>query len=74
VCLSVESEVSFTVPDWKFSVASLNFKLSSLKLLYADGLYLLRGGDGDIGIAFNKYSSQHFFFFGKSSSALLHLR
>jgi hypothetical protein len=68
VGLSAEGLASFTAPDWKFSAAPLNLDLSSPKLFHGEGLHLLRGDDGEIGLSFDKRSSRHFFFLGKAPS------
>jgi hypothetical protein len=66
VGLAFDGAVSFEAPDWKFQVAPLHFDLSAPKLFHSDGLHLLRGDDGEIGVSFDKNSSRHFFFFGKA--------
>lgn len=53
-------------PDLNLSVFPLDFSLTAPKLSKADGLHLLRGEDGEIGISFDKRSSRHFFFLGKA--------
>lgn len=68
VSLNLDGSANFEAPDWKFGVSPLSFGLSSPKLLLANGLHLLRGEDGEIGISFDKKSSRHFFFFGKAPS------
>jgi hypothetical protein len=65
VGLNVDGTVSFEAPDWKFHVAS-QLSLSGPKLYHSDGLHLLRGEDGEIGVSFDKSSSRHFYFLGKS--------
>lgn len=64
VGLGLDGGVNFDSPDWKFGVAPLHFSLSAPKLLRGDGLHLLRGDDGEIGVSFDKKSSRHFFFIG----------
>jgi hypothetical protein len=66
VGLSLDGIASFEAPDWSLSIAPLQFALSAPKLSKGDGLHLLRGEDGEIGISFDKNSSRHFFFFGKA--------
>jgi hypothetical protein len=68
VGLSLDGVASFSAPDWNLSVSPLNFSLSAPKLSQGDGIHLLRGEDGEIGISFDKQSSRQFFFFGKSPS------
>jgi hypothetical protein len=68
VGLSLDGVASFEAPDWNLSVSPLNFSLSAPKLSKGDGLHLLRGEDGEIGVSFDKQSSRHFFFFGKAPS------
>jgi hypothetical protein len=65
VGLSLEGVVSFAAPDWKLSAAP-TFSLSAPKLLRGEGLHLLRADDGEIGVSFDKNSSRHYFFIGKS--------
>jgi hypothetical protein len=67
VGLSIDGIASFEAPDWNLSVTPLHFSLAAPKLTKGDGLHLLRGEDGEIGISFDKNSSRHFFFFGKAS-------
>lgn len=69
VSLSLDGAVSFDSPDWKFGVAPLHFGLSAPKLYHGDGLHLVRGDDGEIGISFDKNASRHFFFLGKAPSS-----
>jgi hypothetical protein len=46
-------------------VAPMHFHLlASPKLFNGEGLHLLRGDDGEIGVSFDKHSSRHFFFVG----------
>jgi hypothetical protein len=66
VGLSLDGVASFEAPDWNLSIAPLHFALTAPKLSKGDGLHLLRGEDGEIGISFDKHSSRHFFFFGKA--------
>jgi hypothetical protein len=66
VGLAVDGTASFEAPDWKFHVAALHFGLSAPKLFHSDGLHLLQGEDGEIGVSFDKSSSRHFFFLGKA--------
>jgi hypothetical protein len=68
VGLSLDGVASFDAQDWKLEVVPSHFSLSAPKLFSADGLHLLRGLDGEIGISFDKHSSRHFFFFGKAPS------
>lgn len=68
VGLASDGVASFEAPDWSLSVVPLSFSLSAPKLSKADGVHLLRGDDGEIGISFDKNSSRHFFFFGKAPS------
>jgi hypothetical protein len=65
VGLGLDGVVSYTAPDWKLTAVP-TFSLSAPKLLRAEGLHLLRADDGEIGISFDKTSSRHFFFIGKS--------
>jgi hypothetical protein len=64
VGLSLEGIVSFDSPDWKLHVSPLHFHPSAPKLFSGEGLHLLRGDDGEIGVSFDKRSSRHFFFLG----------
>ena len=73
VGLSLDGSVSFTAPDWKLSAVP-TFSLSAPKLLRAEGLHLLRADDGEIGLSFDKTSSRHFFFIGKSMGAKFSLQ
>lgn len=66
VGLSLDGIASFDSPDWKLSVAPLQLEISAPKLLHGEGLHLLRGDDGEIGISFDKNSSRHFYFLGKA--------
>jgi hypothetical protein len=66
VGLSIDGIASFEALDWQLSVSPLDFSLSTPKLSKGDGLHLLRGVDGEIGISFDKHSSRHFFFLGKA--------
>lgn len=68
VGLSLDGIASFDALDWKLSVSPLHFSIATPKLFNGPGLHLLRGGDGEIGISFDKNSSRHFFFFGKAPS------
>lgn len=66
VGLSIDGEASFDAPDWKLRVSPPQFHISAPKLFSGDGIHLLRGEDGEVGISFDKASSRHFFFIGKS--------
>lgn len=66
--LSHDHNVNFSTPDWKLSVLPLSFNISAPKLFHGDGLHLLRGDDGEIGVSFDKNASRHFFFVGKPLS------
>jgi hypothetical protein len=65
VGLSFDGIATFEAPDWKLAVSPLHLSLTVPKLFSGDGLHLLRGEDGEIGISFDKKSSRHFFFLGK---------
>jgi hypothetical protein len=67
VDFSVNGEIEFSAPGWKVKFTP-NFPLTSPQLLLGDGLQLVRGDDGETGIAFDKKSSRHFFLFGKNPS------
>ena len=66
VGLSFDGAATFEAPDWRFAISPLHLSLTAPKLFSGDGLHLLRGDDGEIGISFDKKSSRHFFFIGKS--------
>lgn len=66
--LSIDGVVSFEAPDWSASVSCPHFSLTAPKLSRADGLHMLAGEDGEIGVSFDKHSSRHFFFLGKALS------
>jgi hypothetical protein len=68
VGLSFDGVVSFDAPDWKASVAPLNLSLAAPKLSRGEGLHLLVGEDGEVGVSFDKNTSRHFFFLGISHS------
>lgn len=69
VRLSVDGVVDFEGPDWKLEAAPIHFSISPPKHSFsANGLNLLRGEDGEIGIAFDNDLSRHFFFIGKALS------
>ena len=69
VGLSLDGVASYEAPDWALSVRSLHFSLTAPNLTKGDGLHLLRGEDGEIGISFDKQSSRHFFFLGKAPAS-----
>jgi hypothetical protein len=69
VGLGIDGTVTFDSPDWKLGVSPLHLSVSQPKLLKGDGLHLLRGEDGEIGVSFDKKSSRQFFFLGKALSA-----
>lgn len=73
VGLALDGTVSFTAPDWKMSSVP-TLSLTTPKLLRAEGLHLLRADDGEIGVSFDKTSSRHFFFIGKSIGAKFSLQ
>lgn len=66
VSLSGGGLASFSGPDWKLGVSPVGLSLVYPKLLHGDGLHLLQGEDGELGISFDKHSSRHFFLIGKS--------
>ncbi len=68
VGLSLDGTADFSGPDWKLHVASLQFSVTTPTLYKGDGLHLLRGEDGEIGISFDKNSTRHFFLLGKAPS------
>lgn len=68
VGLAIDGTVSFDAPDWKASISPSHFSITGPKLSRADGLHLLTGDDGEIGVSFDKSSSRHFFFLGKGLS------
>ncbi len=67
ISLALDGSVTFDAPDFNFQVAPIGLSLSPpTKLFKGEGLHLLRGEDGEIGISFDKNSSRHFFFIGKA--------
>eukprot|EP00026_Physarum_polycephalum_P000009 Phypoly_transcript_00009.p1 GENE.Phypoly_transcript_00009~~Phypoly_transcript_00009.p1 ORF type:complete len:3931 (-),score=966.04 Phypoly_transcript_00009:22-11814(-) len=69
VGLSPTGEAHFDSADLKLSVAPLSFHITAPKLFEADGVQLLRGDDGEVGISFDESSARHFFFLGKAPAA-----
>lgn len=76
VGLTWDGAASFDAPDWKLNVVPA-WSLSAPKLHKGEGLHLLRGDDGEIGISFDKNSSRHFFLLTKAPASpkfSLHLK
>ena len=60
VGLSWDSVASFEGPTWKLSAVP-SMSIISPQLHQGEGLHLLRGDDGEVGISFDKHSTRHFF-------------
>jgi hypothetical protein len=62
--LSPTGETAFNAPDWKAKFVP-NFSITNPKLFVGDGVHVVRGDDGEIGLSYDKLSSRHFFFYGQ---------
>lgn len=74
VALAPNGEVNFGNPTWKVKLAPVGLDLANPKLYRRDGLQLLRGDDVETGLSFDKDTTRHFFFFGKSAPSKLQLK